>query len=353
MQYKIGKYKFQTREEYEAGRRDAEKIMSFPKEEESDYATALSYTIYMKQEQMVFESVIGREFTREIRKKLYKGKRRRRLRKTGKRLVTAFTVLCVVTAVWSAGFFIWDYIREWQDNKSYEEILAMAGEGRRREPDRRLRESRGEPADGKEGSVSFLDSPWEPVALNQYQELYQGNPDFAGWLKIDGTVIDYPVMWQGEGDYYLTHNYQQENAKNGSIILDERCSLTDSSHSMLYGHNMQSGKMFGGLEKYGNKEYYEKHRLIQYDTVYESGLYEVMAVFRSRIYYQDEEVFKFYEYPVLLEEEKYNEYVAGVKELSLFDTGVWAEYGDRLLTLVTCEYSDEDGRFVVVAREVR
>ena len=115
---------------------------------------------------------------------------------------------------------------------------------------------------------------------------------------------------------------------------------------------MKSGKMFGNLNSYSNEEYGKKHSLIQFDTIYEKGTYEVMYVFRSRIYNEDEVVFKYYQFFDAASETEFNSNMQEMAALSLYDTGVTASYGDELLTLSTCDSSETDGRFVVVAKRV-
>ena len=125
-----------------------------------------------------------------------------------------------------------------------------------------------------------------------------------------------------------------------------------NTNLIIYGHHMKSGKMFGNLNSYSNEEYGKKHSLIQFDTIYEKGTYEVMYVFRSRIYNEDEVVFKYYQFFDAASETEFNSNMQEMAALSLYDTGVTASYGDELLTLSTCDSSETDGRFVVVAKRV-
>ena len=115
---------------------------------------------------------------------------------------------------------------------------------------------------------------------------------------------------------------------------------------------MKSGKMFGNLNKYSSEEYAKQHATIQFDTIYEKGTYEVMYVFRSRIYNEEEIVFKYYQFFDAASEKEFNSQMQEMAALSLYDTGVTASYGDELLTLSTCDNSEQDGRFVVVAKRV-
>ena len=193
----------------------------------------------------------------------------------------------------------------------------------------------------------------ELEVLEEYQTLYSKNKKLIGWLKIDDTKIDYPVMQTANNEYYLDHNFNQEYDKNGSLFLDKDCDVVHrNTNLIIYGHHMKSGKMFGNLNSYSSKEYGEKHSLIQFDTIYEKGTYEVMYVFRSRIYNEDEVVFKYYQFLDAASPTEFDSYMQEMAALSLYDTGVTASYGDELLTLSTCDSAETDGRFVVVAKRV-
>ena len=191
------------------------------------------------------------------------------------------------------------------------------------------------------------------VVLEKYKKLFSQNKSLIGWIKIDDTNIDYPVMQTVNNEYYLDHNYNQQYDKNGSIFLDKDCDITNPGCNMIiYGHHMKSGKMFGNLQLYSNREYYEKHPYIQFDTIYEEGRYQVMYVFRSRIYNEDEIVFKYYQFFEASTPEEFDSHMNEMAKLSIYDTGVRATYGDKLITLSTCDNSEQDGRFVVVAKKI-
>ena len=193
-----------------------------------------------------------------------------------------------------------------------------------------------------------------PDVLDEYKTLYEKNKKLIGWLKIDDTNIDYPVMQTDDNDYYLEHNYNQEYDKNGSIFMDYKCSIYPRSTNLIvYGHHMKSGNMFGNLQKYAKESYGKEHSTIQFDTIYEKGTYEVMYVFRSQVFNEDDIVFKYYQFIDANSEREFNYYMSEMEELSLYDTGVTASYGDSLLTLSTCDSSQTDGRFVVVAKRIR
>ena len=193
----------------------------------------------------------------------------------------------------------------------------------------------------------------ELTVLEEYEALYNKNKRLIGWLEIDGTNIDYPVMQTTNNEYYLDHNYNQEYDKNGSLFLDAECDVVRrNTNLIIYGHHMKSGKMFGDLNKYSSESYCKEHSIIRFDTIYEKGTYEVMYVFRSRIYNEDEIVFKYYQFFDASSEREFNSNMNEMAAIALYDTGVTASYGDELLTLSTCDYSEADGRFVVVAKRI-
>lgn len=108
--------------------------------------------------------------------------------------------------------------------------------------------------------------------------------------------------------------------------------------------------MFGALENYKTKSFYEEHKIIQFDTLTEHAEYEVIAVFKTVAY--NSSGYRYYDFINAEDESSFDAYVDKCKELSLYDTGMAAEYGDRLITLSTCEYSANNGRLVVVAKKV-
>lgn len=197
------------------------------------------------------------------------------------------------------------------------------------------------------------DSKDTPEVLEEYKNLLNKNKKLIGWVKIDDTNIDYPVMQTTDNEYYLDHNLNQEYDRNGSIFMDKDCDvLKPSTNFILYGHHMKSGQMFGGLDKYQKQSYAEEHPYISFDTIYEHGTYQVMYVFRSRVYSEEDVNFKYYQFIDALSETEFDSNMQEMAVMSLYDTGVTAQYGDRLLTLSTCDYQEKNGRFVVVAKKI-
>lgn len=199
-----------------------------------------------------------------------------------------------------------------------------------------------------------LRPPIQSAVLPQYREVYEQNHDLIGWIRIDGTVIDYPVMQsKADGDFYLDHGFGKKESKKGVPFVDERCPVDPmGTNTIIYGHHMKDGSMFASLLKYEDQNFYEAHSIICFSTLYEEREYDIIAVFESKTYYTTDQVFKHYNFLNAEDETDFNSYIHNIKELALYDTGVSAEYGDELITLITCSYHTENGQFVVVAKKI-
>ena len=189
--------------------------------------------------------------------------------------------------------------------------------------------------------------------LDIYKKLYFMNNDLIGYIKIDDTNIDGPVVQGKDNDFYLSHDFEKKDDVAGCLFLDSACDIVKGNDNfIIYGHHLQSGRMFSKLGAYESKDYYEKHRFIRFDTIYEEGTYQVMYAFRSRVYDADQVVFKYYQFLDAQSEEEFYSAMEEMAKLAYYDTGVVAHYGDRLLTLSTCDYNEQNGRFVVVAKKI-
>lgn len=189
---------------------------------------------------------------------------------------------------------------------------------------------------------------------DKYKELYELNNDLAGWINIEGTAVDLPVMQTVfDEEFYLHRNFDKEEDRAGLPFIDYRCDTNDrSTNIIIYGHNMKNGDMFHDLLLYESRKFFDEHRYIRFDTVYEEAIYEIVAVFRSKVMYMTDDSFKFYNFIEADDEDDLTEYLERIKSMSLYDIEPSEGLTDELVTLSTCEYSEEDGRFVVVARRV-
>ncbi len=255
--------------------------------------------------------------------------------------------LCSIGAVLGFGYFFLYYYMAERSNSGYEELAGLKNS-----------EVLAEPVKAEEPKTIVVRGQEEeivlPDILDDYKTLYNKNKKLIGWLKIDDTIIDYPVMQTSNNEYYLDHNFNQEKDNNGSIFMDTDCvAYPRSQNLILYGHHMKSGKMFGDLEKYASESYYKKHSIIHFDTIYEKSVYQIMYVFRTKVLKENEIAFKYYQFIDAGSGEEFNSYMNEMAQMSLYDTGVTAQYGDELLTLSTCDHSQTDGRFVVVAKRIQ
>lgn len=263
----------------------------------------------------------------EILRELKKAQRRRSI-------LLSVLGLCVV---FSVGYLIYYYSYYEKNDIEYSELSTLVKED-----------------SGGTVEINYTEKQDKPPVLKKYETLYNKNRKLIGWLKIEGCDIDYPVMQTSNNEYYLDHNYNQEYDKNGSLFLDKDCDAAFPNDNMIiYGHHMKSGKMFGNLNYYSKESFWEDNKEFTFDTIYETGTYAVMYVFRSKIYSEEEIVFKYYQFIDATSENEFNSNMEEMANMSLYDTGVTASYGDRLITLSTCDSSEEDGRFVVVAKKIK
>lgn len=193
-----------------------------------------------------------------------------------------------------------------------------------------------------------------PEILKKYKKLYNENPDMIGWLQIEGTPVNYPVVQRKKdtGYYYLDHGFDGRKDRFGTPFLDAECDiLKPSTNFIIYAHNMKNDTMFGSLDRYRDISYYKKHPFIRFDTIYETGTYEIVSVFISKVYHENENAFKYYQFIQSNTEKDMQRFIENVEEISLYDTGKKITGKQQLLTLSTCSYSVENGRFVVVAQK--
>lgn len=267
-----------------------------------------------------------------------------RIMKKRERKRKLIMAVCVLLCLVSFGYLGAYYQVSAKSAREFEELVALKEAG-----------ASAQTSGSKGVKIHYTDDNVEvPDVLPEYQAILNKNQKLIGWVKIDDTIIDYPVMQTVNNEYYLDHNFNQEEDKNGCIFMDCQCDVIKGCDNIiLYGHHMKSGKMFGTLNKYSQQTYYEEHPVIQFDTIYEKGEYQVMYVFRSKVYSEEDVNFKYYQFINAVSEKEFYSYLNEMAALSLYDTGVTATYGDRLLTLSTCDYRENKGRFVVVAKKIK
>ena len=189
----------------------------------------------------------------------------------------------------------------------------------------------------------------QPPVLPAYASLYAQNPDLFGWIEIEGTDINFPVMHTPrDSEYYLHRAFDGSYSNSGVPFMDGNCYVGCGNY-LIYGHHMKNGAMFAPIVNYAKEDYWQAHPVVQFNTIYEMGTYEVIAAFYTQV--DTDGVFPYYDYLDLNDPEAFEEYVWQVKAASVYDPGIEVAYGDPLLTLTTCEYHAQNGRFVVVARK--
>lgn len=255
------------------------------------------------------------------------------------RVTFLISVIAAVTAAVSLYMIASILITGAREQNSFDELKAVVEQQR-------------EQANVPDGKPEQITTPvvTEPVILPEYATLYEQNNDLFGWLRIDDTPINYPVMHTpNDPQYYLRRAFDKSDAQSGTPFLDGAC-FEGCGNYILYGHHMKNETMFGTLPKYADKEYWEQHKTICFDTLYEHGEYEVIAAFYGKAIAEGNPGFRYYQYTDLTKSAIFEEYMEQVRAAAIYDTGITAEYGDELITLSTCSYHTDNGRFVVVAR---
>ena len=254
-----------------------------------------------------------------------------------KRSVKAYVFMLIIILLvgvlcFSTYKFFSEYIPQAREQERFGELRGLIGD-----------DDASSDADGK-------------LKSSKYEKLFGMNEDMRGWLKIDGTEIDYPVMKNDleDGEYYLHRDFDGNSSFAGCLFFGINCD-EDSDISIIYGHNMNNGSMFGKLTSYADKAYAEEHRYISLDTKDESRVYKVFASFSAKAYAEDDTSgdFKYYENVGDISEEQYSYILDRYKEMS----DVWMddvpEYPEKILLLSTCSYHTDNGRFVVAAYRVK
>ena len=207
-----------------------------------------------------------------------------------------------------------------------------------------------EPLPTPNENTIVLSLPTEPPPQESFAELLRYNPDTVGYLSI-GEIVDLPVVQrENDNEYYLTHAYSGEEAREGALFLDGANRLSDEN-LIIYGHNMRNGTMFGELSSFGEREFLLKNAVVRFDTLYENALYVPFAMFEASMDEDDGHYFDVRQ--IVFDETSFELFVLKLRGRSVFDVPVAVEYGDQLLTLVTCSYNDDDGRYIVALRKLR
>lgn len=377
--YKLGDYEFDTYEEYLEAQEDLKKIDLITEEVDiNDVDVAARLYTRIRNKEIVFHSKVGINFfmylsdivanhsmlmveekkaQEDLKKK--NNKRAKKYRLAG--------VICVLAAAVCFGYFAYtDYLEDQSalEMKRLQDMQNMTGhyieeEAFSEQPENDKADAQAEDPDQSDQPEKETSDEQKklPEILPEYQEIYAENNDLVGWLEIDGTVINYPVLQsdsEENSQFYLTHSFAKKKDKNGSLFMDYRNDFVDrDTNIIIYGHNMKSGAMFGTLKKYLEKGYLEKHPKIRFDTIYERGTYEIIGAFLSEVSYQDEYTFRYYNFLNANNESEFEAFCVNVMQLDALKKGALdAKYGDQLLTLSTCSSYTDEGRMFIIAKRI-
>ena len=258
-------------------------------------------------------------------------------------IIRGLLLLFAVTFLVSGGLLLNYYLQDAKREADFDELSKMV-DSVRLEPQFDVKQPEYEQVtDAQTGEPRQI--------LREYAQVYQLNSDMVGWIAIPGTKVDYPVMYCPEKkDYYLKRDFYKKSSAAGSIYVREECDVfAPSDNITIYGHRMNSGAMFGDLMEYKAQSFWEDHRYIYFDTLYQRNAYEIFAVFK--ISAGANNGFQYHTF-VDMTEEAFSEFVTQCKTRSLYDTGITPQYGEHLITLSTCEKGSSNSRFVVVAKEI-
>lgn len=375
--YCIGKFQFESKEKYQEALDDIEKIKYISKKmdiNEPGVAQRL-YTL-VREGKIVFHSVIGEDYLlylsdmvvedyRALSRDSFASRIVKRLKQVSPRQVVG--VICMAGAVICFLVFLGS---EYRDQKKTRELEKMKNEQEISAASDWLStkfidtlqtdETDGEVVVAQTETVDNEVYAAEPIQeigpqiLPEYQALYEKNSDLAGWLTIEGTGIDYPVLQAvAQSSYfYLNHDFNGKEDINGSLFLDFRNNLQEPNDNMIiYGHNMKSGMMFGGLKQYLEPSFWSEHKKVTFNTIYEKAEYEIVAVCLSKVAEDGVGNFKYYDFIEAGSKKAFRQFVKNIKELNIMDEKLELSYGDKLLTLSTCNSYTEDGRLFLVAKK--
>ena len=244
-----------------------------------------------------------------------------------------------------SGWRLISYLLEGKQSQDrYEELAVIVEEARLSATSIDTLQTEGIPTETETPEAS---TESESNILPEYAALLEYNPHLVGWIEIQDTVINYPVVQTPDRpEYFLYRNFDGAYSDWGCLFADAACDVELGDNVTIYGHHMNDGSMFASLVDYESQTYWKDHPLIRFDTLTEHRTYQIFAVIRTTA--TVDEGFPYHRFTEAESESEFDMFVADCKALSLYDTGIIPEYGDKLLCLSTCEYTRDNGRFVVI-----
>ena len=194
--------------------------------------------------------------------------------------------------------------------------------------------------------------PTPPPVQSSFAELLMHNADTVGYLDIEGTISLPVVQRENDNEHYLTHNFDGEESQEGALFLDGANRLVPEDDCLIvYGHNMKNDTMFGLLEEYENERFLKDHAIVRFDTIYENRSYVPFAAFTASMETDDSHYFDVRQF--VFDETSFELFTLKMQSRSIYDIPIDVRYGDRLLLLVTCDYTNASGRFILCLRQLR
>ena len=242
-------------------------------------------------------------------------------------------VALVAVFLFSAGSLIKYFTESNQSQKTYQSLQTMRG-------------------DVVRDTAAQLVAVEDNRILPELAELYELNSDLVGWLTIPGTKVNYPVVQRKDTkDYYLHRDFYGNKDSHGCLYAQENCDVEGSDNVVIYGHRMKDQTMLGQLGKYESKAFWQKNQYLYFDTLTQRQTYQIIYVFTTTA--SAGQGFEYHKLVDAADQVEFNGFLVNCAKNSLYDTGLSAAYGDQLLTLSTCEYSQANGRLVVVAKKIK
>ena len=255
-----------------------------------------------------------------------------------KKYIIILSLLIVILAI-SSFFIIKEFVENKKETEIYEDLQEIVIE---------------ENPDLNTTTEDIKKEKSEEESSNKYnlENIAKINSDVIGWIKIENSNINYPVMQNG--DYYLHRNIYKNYSSHGTPYLAEYCNVQYSDNLIIYGHHMNDNSMFAQLDNYKKHSFYENHKYIKFYSYYNGKTiektYEVAIAFKTVAY--SDKGFKYYNYTNFSDVQELTDFIENCRNLEFYNTGIDINYGDKLITLSTCEYSQKNGRIVVVAKQI-
>ena len=247
-------------------------------------------------------------------------------------VVKVLLVILILIFIGSIGYLGYYYYKSAQNRANYESLREVY-----------------------DSPTLFAPSGYPDDYDKSFAGLWEINPDVVGWISIDGTDLDYPVVQTTDNTKYYRMNFEGEYSEHAVPFVDAADDLkAPSTNIIIYGHNIRTdGQMFNILKGYTSLEYYQQHPVVQFDSVYHKGKYKIISIFYTNTHSEHGEIFPYHEFIDAKDSQEAQEYIDDVLIRSIINTGVDVLPSDQLLTLSTCSYEFQDARFVIVARKVR